>query len=267
MLLAITTLLPYFVDMQIVVHEDNGIKLTTIPKIEVEFAKMTIKVKEALCKANISVATLIQQLCAISTVNTKKVPLFDEDVFDKKITSIDELWKMLTNFWTIFDYDILKLIIQITECECEEVQKIFENFLSKIDPSALDVDLVLHCEVYEEKGVLKPRLRIKVNAEKCTESIQCKVKKLISEKFDLNNYSLVSIAIKEGCVELIYYISKAVVFYLLECKVTAMMMADFAKLNIVFIQINDMKLSVPSQITSMVGTTIVQYLYRNQDTW
>ena len=97
----------------------------------------------------------------------------------EKVKSIDELWKKLKCYWTIFDYDVLLFVVNLTECT--EAQQILDDFLAKIDPSALeDVNLVLYCNVYNEEELLKPLLRIKVNAEKCTGDIKKEVEKIIS---------------------------------------------------------------------------------------
>ena len=74
--------------------------LTSIIDIEKEFAKMTTEIKNALINTNVDVAELITQLCAITVVRNKKVPLFDEDVFTK-IQSIDDLWKKLRSYMTM----------------------------------------------------------------------------------------------------------------------------------------------------------------------
>ena len=189
-------------------------KFTTIEDMEVEFAIMTNKIKQALIDNKVDVNSLIEQLCTISAVSNKNVPLFDEDVFIR-ITSVDEFWRRLRRFWSIYDYDLLRYIIKITECR--KAKSILEGFLSRIDPSALeDVDLVLHCRVDKREGSLMPTLRIKINAEKCTYVIAQKVKKMVSKKYELKEYTLCFKGIKEGCVELLYYISKAVKSYLLQ---------------------------------------------------
>ena len=54
---------------------------------------MTNSIKQALISNNVDVVSLIEQVCVISTVKNKKVPLFDEDVFEK-IKSIDDFWKV-----------------------------------------------------------------------------------------------------------------------------------------------------------------------------
>lgn len=228
----------------------TDIKPMSINKIEVEFAKMTEKIKEALFNSDVSVSLLIEQLCAISAVKSKKVPLFDEDVFEK-VKSINELWRKLRKFWNIFDYDVLIFVIDISECT--EAQDIFNNFLARIDLSAFeDMGLVLDYKIYVEE-LMQPLLRIKVNAEKCTLGIKNKVKEIVSKKFNLEEYSLRFNGIRDGCFELMYYLSKAMVSYLLGSQVTASIMTDFATHNIISFQIGDMKLNVPtSGIMDMV---------------
>jgi len=226
-------------------------RLTAINKIEVEFVKMTTKIKEVLRNNDVSVGLLVEQLCSISSVKTKKVPLFDEDVFEK-IKSIDELWRKLTKYWGIFDYDILLIVIDISGCL--EAQQILESFLARIDPSAFeDMDLVLHCKVYKEEDVMRPLLRIKVNAEACTLNIKEQVKKIVSKKFDLEEYSLRFNSIKDGCIEFIYHVSKATMSYLIGYRITGGMMGDFAACDIIFLQINEMKLIVLSEIIDAVS--------------
>ena len=221
-------------------------KLTSLRKIEVEFAKMTTRIKKALQDSNVSVAELIELLCAASAVSSKRVPIFDDDEFEN-IKSIEELWRKLRKFWSIFDYDLLISVVDLTECL--EAQKILDNFLARIDLSVLEnvVGLVLDCKKSW------PLLRIKVNAEKCTIDVQNKVKDIISKKYDLQRYTLHFTGIKEGCVVVIYHISKAVVSYFLEFKLTGSVMADFAANDIISLQINDMMLNVPPIITKMVS--------------
>ena len=161
----------------------------------------------------------------------------------------------MTQFWGIFDYDILIFVIGISKCL--EAKKLLESFLARIDPSAFeDMDLVLHCKVYKEEDVMRPLLRIKVNAETCTVSIKEQVKKIVSKKFDLEEYSLRFNSIKDGCIEFGYHISKATMSYLISYRVTGGMMADFAAYDIIFLQINEMKLIVPTEIIDSVSNSL-----------
>ena len=235
-----------------------GRTLTSITDIDIEFGRMIAKVEKALTKAKVNVTSLIIQLSSIYIVKNK-VPLFGEEVF-KQIQSINDLWKKLKDFWHIFDYEILECVIKSSDCR--EAQEIFENFKSRIDPSAIeDADLMLHCKVEHWEGLLKPVLRIKVNAEvkanKCTPKVENEVKKVVSKTYKLEKYKLCFKGIKKGCIEMVYYISKPVKLYLLNFAITGSNMAEFLAHDIISLHIDDTddkyELNVPSKIVDMVS--------------
>ena len=180
-------------------------------------------------------------------MRNKNVPLLDEDVFEN-VTTVEKLWQRLSRFWSIYDYDMLKILLRIVKCK--KADEIFEDFLSKIDVSAMeDMELVPHYEVFERQGLVKPLLRIKVKAECCTNSVKKEVIEVVSLIFDLKKFSLRFRGIKEGCVELIYEISNAMMLYFLQYKFTGADLAEFAAHDIISIHINnDMELIVPSEI-------------------
>ena len=210
---------------------------------------MTNRIKQALISNNVDVVPLIEQLCAISAVRNKRVPIFDEDVF-QEIQAIDALWRKLRRFWTIFDYELLEYVIEISECG--EAQQIFQDFLSKIDPSVIeDVDLVLYCGEENQEGSLKPVLRVKVNTKKCTLNIKKQVEKIISKTYNLEKYALHFQGIKEGCIELLYYISRQLRLYLLEIKISEGSIAEFHSDEIMSLHIDEFELKVPSRTTDI----------------
>ena len=124
--------------------------------------------------------------------------------------------------------------------------------------------LVLYLKIYQEE-LTQPVMRIKVNSEKCTIDVKNKVKKIVSKMFDLQEYALYFQGIKEGCFELFYHVSQAVVSYLLEFKVSGSNMDGFAYQNITSIQINDdVLLKVPNKVTDDTVTYTVSdvfYMY------
>ena len=218
----------------------------TIADLEVKFAITTNKIKQVLCSSPINVTEVVEQLQIISAVKNKHVPLFDEDVFDS-VTTFEKLWQKLNKFWSIFNYDLLVTLLKIVECK--RAEEILQEFLSRIDISAIeDMDLVLNCEVIEGEGSPKPVLRVKVGVEKCTKYIERKVEEIISSKFDLKEYKLYFRSIKKGCIELAYEISDAMMSYFIQCQFTGNDLAEFAAHNIICLQINDMKLEIPSEI-------------------
>ena len=231
-------------------------KLTSILHIEIQFAKMTVKIKQALINNNVDVVLLIEQLCAISTVRNKKVPLFDEDVFEN-IKSIDDFWKKMKNFWCIYDYELLLCIVEVADCR--EAEQIFQQFLSRIDPSAIeDVDLVLHCKPEYLEGLLKPVLRVKINTEKCTKNIKKQAEEIISKKYELDKYGLCFQGIKEGCIELLYYISKPLKLYLSQFEISEDILSEFLACNIISLYIDELELKIPSK---SVDVTVRTYIH------
>ena len=227
-------------------------KLTKVSDIEVEFANMTEEIQETLQRKQVDVSSLIKRLRTQSAVRMRNVPLFDEKVF-KKVKTISELWERLSNFWTIFDYEILLLVIRLSKCN--EAKKAIDNFLAKIDPSAFeDEDLVLRCKVYKEEDFVRPLLRVKIKADNCNIELTKKVKDIISTKFNLEDFSLQFVGIKEGCIEIIFCISTATMSYLLKCKFTESIMSDLAKWNIVTVHINEVKVNIPSKLADMVSS-------------
>ena len=219
-------------------------KLTKIDCIEIQFSKVTVRVKRALISNNVDVVFLIEQLCAISVVKNKKVPLFDEHVFER-ITSIDELWKKLRIFWNIFDYELLCYVVEISDCR--EAKEILEEFLSRIDPLVIeDVNLVLDCRIEDREGLIQPMLRVKVNAEIFTTNIRKRVEEIVSKAFNLDKYALRFQGIKESCIELLYCITIPLKLYLLEFKLPKDVVEKFLAIKIISLHIEEFELKVPS---------------------
>ena len=222
-------------------------KWTSIKDIDIQFGKMTSSIEQALISNNVDATKLIKQLRGISAVKDRDVPLFDDDVFEK-IESVDILWRKLSSFWNIYDYELLECVVETSDCG--EAQSIFKNFLSRIDPSEIeDADLVLYCGEQNLKGQLKPVLRVKVNTDKCTLKIKRKVEKIISKTYNLDKYALCFRGIKKGCIELLYYISKPLKLHLLNFKISEDTRAEFLADKIISLQIDEHKLKIPSNIT------------------
>ena len=227
----------------------NIIKTSNFEELQVEFAKLTNRIKIALMKNKTDVGTLIEQLSAISAVKYKKVPLFDENVFEK-VKTVEDLWRILRSYWSICDYDLLIYILKLVECK--EANDVYEEFWSRIDPCILqDIRFILSCMEYEGEGL--KLLRIKLNTETLTVEVQKKAKKAVSQMYNLTKYALTFKGIKQGCIELIYGISKALMSYLLQFKVTGHDLHSLSICNILYLQVFDKKLVVPSEITDKVS--------------
>ena len=213
-----------------------------------EFGIITNKIKEVLCDSPVDVVSVIEKLQACSAVKDKNVPLFDEEVF-KNVTTVENLWQNLSRYWSIFDYNVLRILLRFVKCK--RADDILEGYLLRVDISAIEdhTDLVHHYEVFERQGLIKPLLRVKIKAKNYTYSIRRKIEKVICSKFDLQQHSLHFKGIRKGYIELVYQISNTMMSYMLQCKVAGYDLAEFAANNIISCCINDMELIIPSDIT------------------
>ena len=46
----------------------------------------------------------------------KNVPLLDEDAIEN-VTTVEKLWQKLNRFWSIFDYDVLRIVLKLIKCK------------------------------------------------------------------------------------------------------------------------------------------------------
>ena len=228
--------------------------LTDILDNEIQFTKMMNTIRQALIKSNVDVFSLIERLCAVSSVKNKMVPLFDESVFEE-IKSIDEFWGKLESFWSIFGHELLQCIVEISECE--EAQIILEKFLSRFDFSAIkDVNLALHCGLEDLEGSLRPVLRIKINTEECTLSVKNNVEEVVSKIYNLNECAACFQGIIEGCNELVYYVSNPLKLYLLQFQVSKGDLAEFLAHKVISLNIDQFELQTKA-IDRMVSLKYV----------
>ena len=209
-------------------------KLATIKELKCQFADMADQIKNVL-KNKVDIVGLTQKLCSISVTKIKNVPLFDKNLFEG-IKSIDDFWNKLRGFWTIFDYELLECVIEVSGCM--EAQQILR--VSRIDLLAIeDAELALHCKEEHWEGSLMPVLRIKINAEECTPDVKKSIEKIILKKFNLEKFKICFKGIRKDCIELVYCISKSLKLYLLNFEVTGKDMAEFLSHDIVSIHIDD----------------------------
>ena len=223
-------------------------RFTTVFDSGINLAKIAKKIKEDL---QLNAVTVIHKLQRSSAVEEEFIPIFDDELKNEDTTSLDLLWKK--QLWNIFDFDLLDYLVEVSECST--VKQIWETFLSRIDPNLIeDVGLILGFDELEEKCSLETQLRVKLD-KKVTEingALQTVLKEKLCTLFKLKKYSLQCVRIKKGCIEFTYHISKAVAVYLLHFEITRKIMADFISYSIAYLQINNKRLNVPSDITDLV---------------
>ena len=214
---------------------------------------MTENIEKALKDSKFDVDILITELKNIFAVDYKEIPLFDNNMFTTEET-IESLWKKLSSYWDIFDYDLLLHVINI--CDCEEATSIFKDFSRRIYPSKLqDVDLVLYYEIHKKNNFNEDTLRVKLNAQTLKSQLKDEVKKTLCEvyKIKINKYVLHLKTIRTGCIEMMLQTSTSLRSHIRTYKIYRRDAAKFAELNILSIGITDMELKIPPNIQDTVG--------------
>ena len=231
--------------------------LTDILDIEIQFTKMANAIRQALISSNVDVFSLIERLCAVSSVKNKMVPLFDENVFEE-IKSIDKFWEKLETFWSIFGHELLQCVVDISDCK--EAQVILKNFVSRFDFLAIkDADLVLHCELEDHEGSLRPVLRIKIDTEKCTLSMKNDVEEIVSKIYNLNECAACFQGVIEDCNELVYYVSNPLKLYLLQFRVSKSDLAEFLAHKVISLNIDQFELQARKTNNTVSPKYVLQY--------
>ena len=166
----------------------------------------------------------------------------------------------IKNFLKIYDYELLLCVIKISKCG--KAQQILDEFLSRIDPSTItDVDLVPYCKVEHWEGSLEPVLRIKVNSEECTPDVKKRVKERVSKAYNLDEYALVFQGTKEGCIELLYYISKPLKTYLLQFKLSKSILEEFHSYKIISFHIDEFVLYTTVSNKQCTLSLVIYYTF------
>ena len=215
--------------------------LSSFNEIEAGFGIMVTKIQEALEKNNVDVSKLLIKLKSSSAVRDREVPLFDPSIFEK-ITSIDKLFKMLSGYWYLFDYDVLMYLVNTAECK--EAKIIYDDFLTSFDSSVVHdhFDSLIHSCIEFNKGSNIPgtcRLWVKITLDECTSKTKEEIKEILSKCFKLERYALICKGIKQGCLEIIYQISLSVKSYMLQYKITEHELSQLKAHMITTLKIDD----------------------------
>ena len=204
-----------------------------------------------------SIQDMICSLC--SSDNGLSVFSTDENL--RKATTVSEVFLFISQKCSMYDYDVLKIYINSTDCE--EAIEIVENFTKELQNSLLkdlnllsDDDLSFKYSIY----VLPSGKRRKLTIECSGKSLTCQDKNLIQnvicEKFELPEASLQFITVTAGSIHLIYEISVKVKEHFLLYRITADIVKSFIAYQINCFTIdNEIELKVSAALTNKVCTS------------
>lgn len=209
---------------------------------------MVQHVEEAFRKSKVNLPVLLSKLMDCTAVQGRNVPLFTQGLFDE-VKSIERLFQILSGYWHLYDYRILRFLIQTTECE--EAKQIFDAFLSDFKCSAIsNPPRKLRCRISPSSNTLW----VKIAQHEYTAEMENKIRGAICKSFGLKENALILKDIKESCTELVYQISSPVKYYMLQNKLSIHDISQLKSRNITILKLDDdAELTVPSEFSNQVN--------------
>jgi len=227
------------------------LKQQAIRNLKRKYIKVFNEVKQMFEENNFLVEELITNLAA---ADEEKLTMFSSDDVYNVIKTIHDLFQKIGKYCSVFDYELLQVLVESTECE--EAIKLLEAFTVELNNSIINELHLL--SVFQEQS--KPtqlmagmhRLVIKYTGNKCTLPMKNMIKRVIYECFKLKPGSISLAGIEEGCIAFIYQISAVVKSYLLNCKLGDQEFTLLATHKIKCVIVDGTELQVPSDFLEKV---------------
>ena len=198
----------------------------TLKKIKLyrsKYSKMVSELKRTMEKYvsdpenDYSVQDMIINLCS----SDNGLSVFSTDYTLKKATTVSEVFLYISQNCSMYDYDVLKIYINSTDCE-EAIQMV-ENFTKELENSLLkDLNLL------SDDGLIRHvwpsgnrrKLTIECSGKSLTYQDKNLIQNVICEKFELPEASMQFVAVTAGSVYLVYEISVKVKEHMLQNRIT-----------------------------------------------
>ena len=188
---------------------EKELNARTVTELKRRYAKVTVDIRNIFKGRNVDVNSLILTLAALDDDNNT---IFSTDKALKRIHSVDKLFIHISQYCSIYDYELLTDLVKSTDCS--EAIKLLDDFTEKLNFSILrNLDLL-----YENGELRNPtefmsgthKLIINYVGGKCTMKIEKLVRNIICERFHLKKGSIFFRGVQMGSVNFIYQISAAV---------------------------------------------------------
>ena len=166
-------------------------------KMKNEFAILVDRARESLEQKKISIDKL-----KVLTKYSNRSDLFD--LFEKmhmRKRTISDLFCALSEYWSLFDYEFLAVIIKR---HCPELQSELDVYEDQFKTFCKRRLCEIPCDTFKTKTKQKKKLYVKYN-KKVDEITLETAKKLEHKLSELLETELYLLEVQEGCVELVFY--------------------------------------------------------------
>ena len=212
------------------------------------YANAVDKIKNIIEQKGYQINKLLSNLNHIDTDN---LTIFSSPVEASKITKIDEVFSYIGIYCNIYDYDLLRSLLD--SINCREAINVLDNFDKQMQNSVLK-ELDLLSEVGEPQDPIpgSHTLMIKYIGNKCTFETEKLIRNVICECFRLKPWSVTFLSVQDGYITLVYQISSNVKSHLLQYNTTTNHAALLKKSHIEWIKIDNEVLKIPSTLARRI---------------
>ena len=227
---------------------EKRLRSHTLIRLKGKYASIVNKIKCIIEEKHIDINQLILSLC---TADEENLTIFSSDEAFLKIKDTNSLFHQIGQYCNMYDFDLLLALVESTECQ--EAIKLLDDFAEELRCSILrELDLLSEDGELLNPKVFTPdthKLVIKyVGPGKCTLAVKEKIQNIIYECFRLRKGMIIFKGIEEGCFAFVYQISVAIKCHMLQRKFSPSDVTMLTDNHIVSISIDDVKLSISSQV-------------------
>ena len=179
-----------------------------IETMERKFVHLQLSTRESLKKRNIPYKKLVDFLrnyrCFRSAMTNEQLQLLGQQSDLKKAESIDEVFCIVSPFWSFIDYRILEDIISSEDLGDDSDRQNLTAYITDLKEFLNSWKVEPH-EIYRHKSErLESRVKLRLKLNTDTLSMYRDVKAAIARIFMLRVEELQLYSIEEGCIELAF---------------------------------------------------------------
>ena len=231
---------------------DCVLEAQPLAKLKAKYINIFRKIKKIIESKQLEIEELKMIL---DMAHQNDCTVFSTDDTFSKITTMNQLFQHISNYCSIYDYELLQVFLESID-ECDEAVNLLEEFTEELKKSILkELDLM---SVFKEhpKTLMNGTFTLKVKytgRETCTLPTKNMVQRIVIESLKLKKASIIFIGLEEGCIAFVYQISEIIKSYILQYKITPDGLALLASHDIKCLIVDQTEIPVPLELKIQVS--------------
>ena len=175
--------------------------------MEMKFVRLQLSVRDSLKMRNIPSGRLADFLLKYSffhsvMTNNQALRLSDQQSDLENALSIDEIFRIISPFWSFIDYSLLEEIVNYLGADAD--QKNLAGYVESLNEFLNSWKVKPHKICRHESELLRSRVKLHIKLDTDTLLMYRDVKAAIARIFSLKVAELQLYSIEEGCIELVF---------------------------------------------------------------